>query len=367
MNAPRPRTPQAALDEVLAGMPDPWATTQADQFERELAEHFSVHYAVAVSSGTAALHCALAALGIGPADEVLVPAMSVVMSAAPVLYTGATPVFVDSDEDGTGFDYDDLQAKLTARTRAVLPVYLWGRAGDPGRLREFAASHRLPVVEDACQAQGTRYAGQPLGTFGELGCVSTKDGKLLWSGEGGFVLTNDAELAGQCRAFRTHWQTPPAGQAPLSRLGHNYRLSEPQAAIARANLARFDQLLARRRHQSALLASLLAGLPGVRPHQPPPAEEWNGYAALARLDLPRPRQLSARLAGAGVPNSVGSYGLTGCDQRPAFAAYRSTPCRRAAGIIDSTLAVILTEKDDDDRIRSMAATITREVSQWTAA
>ncbi len=317
-----------------------------------------------LSSGTAALHCALGALGIGPGDEVLVPAISVVMSVAPVVYAGARPVFVDCDPGGTDFDYDDLEAKLSRATRCVIPVYLWGRAGDPVRLGEFAAAHGLRVVEDACQAHGTRFDGRLLGTFGDLGCFSTKDGKLLWSGEGGFIVTDDDDLAARCRAFRTHWQAPPDGDAPLGQLGHNYRLSEPQAVIVRWNLARFDELLSRRRHQAELLAALLTDLPAVRLHRPRSAEEWNGYALVALLDLPKPRDFSTHLASLGVVNSVGTFGLVSCDLRRPFACHGPTPCPRARALIDATLAVVLNEKYDDDRIHDIAAIIAREVHPW---
>lgn len=363
MSATRPK-PIAALARLLDAMPDPRSESQTEQLEGELARCFAVSHVVAVSSGTAALHCALAALGIGSGDEVLVPAISVVMSVAPVVYVGARPVFVDCDPSGTDFDYDDLEAKLSKATRCVMPVYLWGRAGDPVRLGAFAAARGLWVVEDACQAHGTRFGGRLLGTFGDLGCFSTKDGKLLWSGEGGFIVTDDGDLAARCRAFRTHWQTPPDGEAPMRRLGHNYRLSEPQAVIARWNLARFDELLSRRRHQAELLAALLTDLPAVRLHRPRSAEEWNGYAPVALLDLPEPRGFSVHLTSLGVPNSVGSFGLVSCDLRPPFACHDPAPCPRARALIDVTLAVVLSERDDDDRIHDIATAIIREAYQW---
>lgn len=358
----------AALARLLTTMPDPASTAIADEFEAGLADLMGVRFAVAVSSGTAALHAALVACDVGPGDEVLVPAVSVVMSVAPVVYAGARPVFVDAATlpggAGTDLDYDDLDAKLSDRTRAVLAVHLWGRSSDPRRLAEFCAQHGLRLVEDACQAHGTRVLGRPLGGFGDAGCVSLRDGKVLWSGEGGAVLTDDGALAARCRAFRSHWQTPPPGEAPLARLGHNYRLAEPLAAIAHANLARFDQLLARRRAQARLLADLLAAVPGVEPLQPTQAEDWNGYAGLARVTLDRPRAFNAHLAAAGVPNSVGSFGLRSGDQRAVFAVHDPAPCPVAATTIDSTLAVVLTERDDDARIHRYADTIAREADQW---
>jgi perosamine synthetase len=351
-----------AVGQALASMPDPAADTQASRYEDELARQFGTAWAVAVASGTAALHCALAACQIGAGDEVLVPALSVVMSAAPVTYTGARPVFIDCNPSGTDLSYDDLAAKITPRSKAIIPVYLWGRAADPARLIAFAASRGLRVIEDACQAHGTRSRGGLAGTHGDLGCFSTKDGKLLWSGEGGFILTNDTTLARRCRAFRTHWQDPPPGQQPLSRLGCNYRLAEPLAAIARANLARFGELLTLRQHQARLLSGLLADAHGITVLTGEPG--WNWYAPLARLTLPRSRQFCQHLAGLGIPNSIGTYHLTACDQRPKFAAPGHAPCVNAAGFIDSLLAVVLTDHDDDERIRRYADIITKEAARW---
>lgn len=353
-----------ALADLLAAMPDPAATGQSIALERELAAALGCRNAVAVSSGTAALHTALVAAGVGPGDEVLVPAVSVVMSVAPVLYTGAQPVFVDCTGDGD-LDLRDLASKCGPRARAVLPVYLWGRGGDPAAVTAFARRRGLRVVEDACQAHATLIGGQPLGTFGDLGCFSLKDGKILWSGEGGYILTSDDELAATCRAYRSHWTTPPPGQPPLARLGNNYRLAEPLAVIARANLARFDDLAQQRHAQATRMLAEVAGAPGLTEVVPGPGEAWNRYSPLWRISLPDPRGFCRRLADHGVPNSVGTFGLVSCDQRPMFAACGPALCPTAAHVVDTTLAVVLTARDDDARISALAQTIIREARRWT--
>ncbi|MGH3811022.1 MAG: DegT/DnrJ/EryC1/StrS family aminotransferase [Pseudonocardiaceae bacterium] len=366
VDADRPDTaPQREVPrEVAAGMSDPGPDGPIERYESELAGYFGVDHAVAVSSGTAALHCALRAGGIGAGDEVLVPALSVVMSVAPIRYVGAVPVFVDCGADGVGLDFDDLLAKLTNRSRAVLPVHLWGRVGDIAGLAELAEQHGLRVIEDACQAIGTCVDGYWAGTVGDFGCFSTKDGKILASGEGGFVLTGDGDLAERSRAFRTHWQTPPPGQAPYAELAYNYRLAEPLAAIARDSLARLDDLLGRRRHQSRLLVSLLADTPGLVAVGEGCREAWNRHCPLLRVGLPRPRQFSTRLAELGVANSVGTFGLMAAELRPVFREYARTPCLRAREVIDTTLAVAIGERDGDDHIHSIAATITKEAIRW---
>ncbi|MGB3444884.1 MAG: aminotransferase class I/II-fold pyridoxal phosphate-dependent enzyme [Actinophytocola sp.] len=215
-------------------------------YEAELTEHLGVDHVVAVSSGTTALHCALYAVGVQPGDEVLMPALSVVMAAAPVHHLGATPVFVDCTPDGRDFDYHDLAAKVTDRTTVMLPVYLWGRAGDENLARSFAADRGLALVTDACQALGTtnesptiadpsmqpaspavRRLTNQVGIRADIGCFSTHRLKLLSTGEGGFLTTNDPYLADQARAYRSHWQTADSGQMPMSRLAHNFRLEAP--------------------------------------------------------------------------------------------------------------------------------------------
>jgi perosamine synthetase len=267
-----------------------------------------------VASGTAALHTALRCLGVGTGDEVLVPALSVVMSVAPIIHARARPVFVDCDPGGTELDYEDLAGKMTSAARVILPVHLWGRPGDPARLSSAAAGHGLGVVEDACQAQGSRAGGRFAGTNGDVGCFSLKDGKVLWAGEGGYLLTDRDDIAGRARALRAHHQPPYDG--PSAEVGYNYRLAEPLAVIARANLARFDDLLDRRRRQAHRLADLLADTPGISVSSIDDTTHWNGYSFLATVGLNQPRAFCEHLARLGVPNSVGTFGLIPADRRP---------------------------------------------------
>lgn len=343
------------------------AETEVDAYERDLAEHLGVAHVVAVSSGTTALQTALDAVGVRPGDEVLVPALAVVMSAAPVCHIGARPVFVDCNPEGTDFDYRDLAAKVTEHTTAVLPVHLWGRAGDVHRLRSFADDRGLAVVADACQALGTTVNGVQIGTEATIGCFSTHKYKLLATGEGGFLTTNDDRCAAQARAYRSHWLTPPGEQRPLSRVAHNFRLAEPLAAIGRGELSRLDTLVQQRTEQATLLLDLLADLPQVRPATVPAGQRWNRYAALLHLELDRPRAFCEFLAEQGVPNSTGTFRLVPLDQRPMFAGDTRPTCATAAELLDGILAVVLTRQDDEQRIRDYAETITREVTRWASA
>lgn len=285
-------------------------TTEAvTQLEEDLARVFGVPHAVAVASGTAALHCAFAALDLGPGDEVLVPTLAVVMSIAPVLYTGATPVFVDCGVDRVGFDFDDLARSLTSRTKAVLAVHLWGYACEMERLVAFAAANRLAVVEDACQAHGSELSGRLLGTWGDVGCFSLRDGKVLSCGEGGFLLTGNEQIAERCRAMRTHWfDIVPARS--YARLGWNYRLSNPQAVVAREEVGHFQGLLDARRTQSAHVHEQAVRLAGVKPYVPARGERPNGYSPVLLFDeVDAARGVAEELAQRGIANSVATFGL----------------------------------------------------------
>lgn len=349
---------------VLNQMPDPSGGEVTARLERELAHALSIEHVVAVSSGTAALHAALAACGVGTGDEILVPALSVVMTVAPLAALGAQPVFIDSDPYTLDLDYDDAARKVTSHTRAILPVHLWGRMGDPTALSTFASQHGLAVVEDAAQAIGTSRGGRRAGTVGSVGCFSMKDGKILWSGEGGFLVTASLEISEHARAFRSHWQTPPAGQTPQSHLATNTRLAAPLAAIALANLRRLESLVELRRAQTHHLLHALEQVPGLRALAPDTREEWNGYAPLVHVDLPRPRAFAEHLAQQGVLNSTGSFRLVPCDVRPMFTGPATATCHGAAQVLDHTLAVLITEGHTEPALDHYAAVIAREAAAW---
>ncbi|MGO1053712.1 DegT/DnrJ/EryC1/StrS family aminotransferase [Crossiella sp. CA198] len=346
-------------------MPRSAPAQQTAWYEAELADFFGMPHAVAVASGTAALHCGLLALGIGPGDEVLVPALAPVSSIAPVCYVGAVPVFVDCGPSGAGLDLEDLRAKITVKTRAVLLVHHWGRTGDVYRTVELAGSHGLRVIEDATHAVGTRTDDLYAGTLGDLGCFSTRDGNLLWSGEGGFLLTHNEEFAEQCRMLRKHGLDATAQGQPLTAAGYSYRLAEPLAAIARTNLARLTPALREHRRASQLLSGLLRDVPGLTLIHEEGPELWNQHSPLLRIDLGQPREFSAYLSTMhGVATSVGSHRLTAADQAPVFAEYVRQPCLRARAVVDTTLAVSLSVRSTDEELHELAATVHRAALHW---
>lgn len=338
------------------------------KFENELAHAFGVREAIAVASGTAAIHCALAAVGVGKDDEVLVPSLSVIMSVVPVLYQNAKPIFVDCESGRIDFDYRDLERKVSPRTKVILPVYLWGYPYDMPRLIDFARKHRLTVIEDACQAHGSKWNGKYLGTWGSLGCFSMKDGKLLATGEGGFILTNNSLLARRCKALRNHCANLVTPRLSYSQLGWNYRLSESQASLGRKQLACFDKNLKRRKWQAHYIFRRLADISGLEqykvdaggdPNYLSPVLIWHGNST--------GRKVAGDLSRRGVMNSVGTYDLRPTHERRVFLNAVVSSSRRkglrldvapnASQFLDHVLALILERRYSKARLDKIIDTV----------
>ncbi|PWW60377.1 DegT/DnrJ/EryC1/StrS family aminotransferase [Actinokineospora spheciospongiae] len=235
-----------------------------DDLESAMADKLGVAHAVAVSSGTAAVHLALQAAGVGPGDEVIVPAHTFVGSASPVVYLGARPVFADVLPDTHNIDVQSVKSLLTERTRAVLAVHLNGCAADVVALRRLADEAGVTLVEDMAQALGTRIGDRSVGGFGELACVSMFEQKVITSGgEGGVVLTDNPEHVERLKRLRSHGEGPVAGKPGLiwaHEVGYNYRLTTLQAAIGASQLSRLDEQVARRRENAFHLNESLAGV-----------------------------------------------------------------------------------------------------------
>ncbi|SLN26932.1 UDP-4-amino-4-deoxy-L-arabinose--oxoglutarate aminotransferase [Falsiruegeria litorea R37] len=241
-----------------------------DRFENELAGFAGCNHALAVSSGTAALIAALQACGVGPGDEVLVPAYTWMASAGAVLQVGAVPVLVEVDETLT-LDAKDFAAKITPRSRAVIPVHMLNRPCDMDRILPIAQEHGLKVIEDACQAVGIRYNGRVLGTLGDIGTFSFNQHKNMTCGEGGAVLTSNATLID--RARNAHDMGLGFRQANTLDtneifLGNNFRISEIQGAILRVQLRKLQGRINRMLRRVTMMADMLErnGYPIAKPH-----------------------------------------------------------------------------------------------------
>ncbi len=247
----------AAVTEVLRG---DWLTTgpAVERFEAAFCEYTSAKYAVAVSSGTAALHAAMFALGIGPGDEVIVPTMTFVATANAVCYQGATPVFCDVEPDTLLMDWKDAMRKRTDKTWAIVPVDYAGQPDNKGPSREYG---RLHVVADACHSLGASELGLKAGYIADLNCFSLHAIKPITCGEGGVVTTHSEDMADRMRAFRNHGREP--GSSLMNHLGYNYRMTDFQAALATSQLARLDEFIARRREIAARYDEAFADGPVV--------------------------------------------------------------------------------------------------------
>ena len=237
------------------------------EFEETLAQLVGRRHGVGVSSGTAALHLCLEALGIGPGDEVITPAFSFVASANCVLYVGATPVFVDCDPRTLNLCAKSVESRITERTKAIIGVEVFGNPAGMSELAALTTKHEIPLIEDACEGLGGRIGDEPIGRFGRLAVFGFYPNKQITTGEGGMIVTDDDRLADLCRSLRNQGRAPggtEAGQGLGSwltheRLGYNFRMSELHAALGIAQLRRLNELIEARQRVAAAYTRRLMG------------------------------------------------------------------------------------------------------------
>jgi perosamine synthetase len=238
----------------------------AEEYERTIAEWFGVKHAIAVSSGTTALHIALAAFGIGPGDEVIVSPYTFVASDTAVLEQNAIPIFADIDPTTLTLDPDDIARRITTRTKAIIPVTISGTPVDMDPIMELARKHNLWVLEDACQSLGATYKGQLVGTIGHVGVFSSITGKITNTGEGGFVITNDSDLYEKMWGYMDFARKKSLGPASKYHWGlpcTNYRITNMQAAIGTQQMKRAWDMIHKRGENAEYLRGLLQDLPGI--------------------------------------------------------------------------------------------------------
>jgi len=285
--------------------------TQVREFEKAYAEYHQAKYGMAVFNGTVALEVALQACGIGPGDEVLLPAYTFIATASAILAKGAVPVFADIDLETFNIDLRSAEKVLTPRTRAIMPVHFGGRPCDMDAIKSFAQRHHLKIVEDAAQAWGASWRGAPVGAIGYVGTFSFQSSKNITSGEGGIILTNDDKLAEMIRSVRNCGRLESGIWYEHYNLGTNARMTEFQGAVLLAQLKRYPAAREHREQNARMIDQLLAQHPGLKPlradagvtmnshhlhilrYQP---EAWNG--------LPKSKFLEAMKA-EGVPLSAG--------------------------------------------------------------
>lgn len=262
---------QYVLEAVRSG----WVSSMGafiDRFEQKFAELVGVKHCVALANGTVALHVALVARGIGPGDEVIVPDLTFVATAAAVMLSGATPVLVDVERSTFGIDPDLVREAITPRTKAIIPVHLYGHPAAMDPIAAIAREHGLFLLEDAAEAHGAKLGGRVVGSIGDAGCFSFYGNKIVTTGEGGCLTTNDGDLAKRVRFLKDHAMSAERRYFHPE-VGFNYRMTNLQAAVGCAQLERFEELLARKarvlsQYRDALRHSdieLNPSLPGVDP------------------------------------------------------------------------------------------------------
>jgi len=305
VTAPLPLWPQfdeeaiRGVEAVLrSGKVNYWTGPKGMEFETEFARWQGSRFAVSTATGTAALHVALSALGIGPGDEVIVPSYTFIATSFAVLQTGAVPRFADVNIDDHCISVESAEKLVNRRTKAIIPVHLYGNVCDMDKIMAFAAKHRLFVVEDNAEAVGGAYKGKRTGTIGDMAACSFCQNKTFTTGgEGGMVTTDDEELAWQARSFRDHGYDVQDRLNLLvleqklsyihNRLGWNYRMTEMQSVIGLAELKRIDEWnLPRRRRNAHILMDALADLPQVKYLPVDTPDRRNGwYVCAFSLDL----------------------------------------------------------------------------------
>lgn len=364
----RPCTDEHELAAVAEVLDSGWLAGQgprSTRLEEGFTELTGRQHAVAVNNCTAGLHLALAALGVGPGDEVLVADYSFPATGHAVLYCGATPVFVDVRPDTATIDPALVEAAITGRTRGIVAVDALGVPADWAPLEEIARRHGLFLVEDAACAAGAGYAGRPCGSFGDIAVFSLHARKGITCGEGGVVTTDDAELAGRvrraaCFGMASAYQRQAADTLALptfADIGYNYKLSDVLAAVASVQLTKLARFTSQRQALADRYAKLLAGIPGITAPAVPGdrSSTWQTYAVT--VEEPHSRDaVAVALRAQGIGCNIGTYAL----HRQAVYGPDAASCPVSGRLFDRHLAlpmyVDLTEAEQD-RVVEVLATV----------
>lgn len=308
------------------------------EFESLFSRFVGTKYAVATNSGTSAIHTALHALGTKPGDEVILPAVTFFSCAAMVAACGATPVVVDVSEEDYNLDPERASEAITPATKAIMVVHMYGQTADMGAVLDLAEDHELPVVEDACQSHGARYGSSVAGSMGTVGCFSFYPTKVITTGEGGLVATDDEDIDAHSRMFRNHGASAKYHHRFV---GFNYRMTDIGAALGIEQIKKIDRFIAARRRNADYLTKALRDLRGLRTPRVMPRRDHVFYQYILRLeeDFPLTRdEVVEKLRASGV-ESRASYPLPIHRQEAFHRLGRAMECLVAERILPQLLEV----------------------------
>ena len=341
--------------------------TAITDFEEGFATFSGCKYGVAVTSGTTALHLAVAALDLKPGDEVLLSSSTNIATALAIIYANAVPVPVDSERETWNLDLDLIEGLITPRTRAIIPVHLFGHPVDMDRLDQIAKKYNLVVIEDCAEAHGAKCRGRVVGSFGDMNCFSFYANKVITTGEGGMVTTNDAAFAERLRLLRNLAFTQP--RYWHERAGFNFRMTGFQAAFGVAQLRKIDAIIEKKRSVARKYSQALAGVPGL---QLPAEKDWAFnvywmYALTVGRDYPLSRtQLAAHLKARGIDTRTFFCPM---NQQPCLKerpGYREVACPVADEIWETGLYLPSSTTLTDDQIATVCDEIARAATMAKA-
>jgi len=255
-----------------------------ERFEKAFSHYIGTKYAMALPSCTSAIHLSLLSLGIGKGDEVVVPDLTWIATAAPITYVGATPVFADCDEKTWCISSDAFQECITPRTKAVIPVDLYGNMPEMDAIRDIAHDRGIAIIEDAAEAIGSEYYGKRSGSFGDTGVFSFHGSKTMTTGEGGMLVTDREDLYNRCLALRDHGRAPGEKMFWNAEIGYKYKMSSMQAALGLAQLERIDELVEKKRQIYFWYRKNLQSIEGITLNYEPPRTKNSYWMVTAIFD-----------------------------------------------------------------------------------
>ncbi|PCH99092.1 MAG: aminotransferase DegT [Bacteroidetes bacterium] len=311
----QPSITQKEIDYVTDAVKSGWVSSLGEYinlFEKKFADYCGVEYALTTSNGTAAIHLVLDALGIGPGDEVIIPDFTFIATANAVSYTGATPVLVDIDPVNLCISPSSFESAITDRTKAIVPVHIYGHPADMDAINSIAQNHNILVIEDAAEAIGASINGKMVGGLGLCGTFSFYGNKNITSGEGGMITTNDRELYEHCHALRDHAMSK-SKRYWHDEIGFNYRMTNLQAALGCAQMDRVNELVGKRRDNYTLYEKFLGNNSKIRLNR---TNDWavNSYwqvcVEIRGLNLEERDELMAKLKSLGIDSRPYFYPIS---------------------------------------------------------